>query len=112
MAAEVGSSRVSWEDQASKLSGGHTMRDFKFNGKVRSFGGSFKSLSRRVPQGAPGWDAVSLSHDLGIGDVAQPGTGTESLGHLPELTAYGIQFSEPSGQSALSLDAALPCSGL
>lgn len=46
MAAEAGSSRVSLEDQASKLSGGHTMKDF--NDKVRSFGGAFKSLSRRV----------------------------------------------------------------
>lgn len=86
------------------------MKDF--NDRVRSFGGSFKSLSRRVAQGAPGWAAVSLSHDLGIGGVAQPGTRTESLGHLLELTAYGIQFSEPGGQSSLSLDAALPCSRL
>lgn len=38
--------------------------------------------------------------------VAQPGTRTEFLGHLLELTAYGIQFSEPGGQSSLSLDAA------
>lgn len=51
-----------------------------------------------------------LPPDLSIDGVAQPGTRTESLGHLLELTAYGIQFSEPGGQSSLSLDAALPCS--
>lgn len=43
------------------------MKDF--NDKVRSSGGSFKSLSRRVAYGAPGWDDVSLSHDLDIGHV-------------------------------------------
>lgn len=53
-----------------------------------------------------------LPHDLNIGDVELPGTRTESLGHLLELTAYGIQFSEPGGQSSLSSDDALPCSFL
>lgn len=34
------------EDQARKLNGGHTLKDF--NGKVRSFGEPLKSLTRRV----------------------------------------------------------------
>lgn len=38
-----------------------------------------------------------LPHDLYIDGIAQPGTRTESLGRLLELTAYGIQFSEPGG---------------
>lgn len=62
----------------------------------------------------PGWDAVSLRqqlpHDLYIDGIAQPGTRTESLGRLLELTAYGIQFSEPGGQHSPSLDSALLCS--
>lgn len=48
-----------------------------------------------------------VSYNSGIDGIAQPGTRTESLGHLPELTAYGIQFSEPGGWCCLSLDAAL-----
>lgn len=48
-----------------------------------------------------------MPRDFRIDGVAQPGTRTESLGHLLELTAYGIQFSEPGGQSSLNLDAAL-----
>ena len=98
------------EDQASKLSGGHTLKDF--NGKVRSFGEPLKSLTREWLELKLLKDRASGSNwlmprDFSSDGVAQPGTRTESLGHLLELTAYGIQFSEPGGQSSLNLDAAL-----